>query len=423
METLKGRYKRFLYLFLLVDILLFVVFSFLWIRGKVPEKIFIFQNKKMEFDFSLPIEANIQEEKAEVISNHSEKIKENIVFSFQEPFSLYSQKKGSYDISLKLFGVIPIRRINVDVIEEKELIPSGQTVGIEVNTNGVLVLGTGEVVGKDGRKVEPARNIVCTGDYIKLVNGENVATKEELVSKLENLQEGATYLTLERKGEMIEVVVEGVKTNDGTYKLGIWVRDDTQGIGTMTYITDDGKFGALGHGINDVDTGVLMEVCSGNIYEAGIYKVVKGEKGTPGELSGFIKKNEESKLGTITQNTEHGIKGAYQGELSDSLQKKQIALKQEVKKGKGSILCQIGTEVKEYEVEIEKIYANSTSKSKGMVIRITDEKLLEETNGIVQGMSGSPILQNNKIIGAVTHVFVQDPHRGYGTFIEYMLED
>lgn len=423
METLKGRYKRFLYLFLLVDILLFVVFSFLWIRGKVPEKIFIFQNKEMEFDFSLPIEANIQEEKAEVISNHSEKVKENIVFSFQEPFSLYSQKKGSYDISLKLFGVIPIRRINVDVIEEKELIPSGRTVGIEVNTNGVLVLGTGEVVGKDGRKVEPARNIVCTGDYIKLVNGENVATKEDLVSKLENLQEGATYLTLERKGEMIEVVVEGVKTNDGTYKLGIWVRDDTQGIGTMTYITDDGKFGALGHGINDVDTGVLMEVCSGNIYEAGIYKVVKGEKGTPGELSGFIKKNEESNLGTITQNTEHGIKGEYQGGLSDTLQKKQIALKQEVKKGKGSILCQIGTEVKEYEVEIEKIYANSTSKSKGMVIRITDEELLEETNGIVQGMSGSPILQNDKIIGAVTHVFVQDPHRGYGTFIEYMLED
>lgn len=423
METLKSRYKRFLYLFLFVDILLVIIFSFFWIRGRVPEKIFIFQNKETEFNFSLPIEANIQGEKAEVISNHSEKVKENIVFSFQEPFSLYSQKKGSYDINLKLFGVIPIRRINVDVIEEKELIPSGQTVGIEVNTNGVLVLGTGEVVGRDGRKVEPARNIVCTGDYIKSVNGKAVETKEELVSTLKKIQEGTTYLTLERKGEMIDVVVEGVKTKDGSYKLGIWVRDDTQGIGTITYITDDGEFGALGHGINDVDTGVLMDVCSGSIYEAGIYKVVKGEKGTPGELSGFIRKDAQSKLGTITQNTAHGIKGKYQKPLADSWKRKQIALKQEVKRGKGSILCQIGSEVKEYEVEIEKIYANSISKSKGMVIRITDKKLLEQTNGIVQGMSGSPILQNNKIIGAVTHVFVQDPHRGYGTFIEYMLED
>lgn len=403
--------------------LLFVIFSFLWIQGRVPDKIFIFQNKETEFDFSLPIEANIQEEKAEVISNHAEKVKENIVFSFQEPFSLYSQKKGSYDISLKLFGVIPIRRINVDVIEEKELIPCGQTVGIEVNTNGVLVLGTGEVTGRDGRKVEPSRNIVCTGDYIKSVNGKNIETKEELVDSLKELQEGTTYLTLDRKGEQIDVAVEGVKTNDGTYKLGIWVRDDTQGIGTMTYISDDGEFGALGHGINDIDTGVLMEVCSGNIYEAGIYKVVKGERGTPGELSGFIKKDDESRLGTISQNTAHGIKGKYEKPLSDAYQKKKIALKQEVKKGKGSILCQIGTEVKEYEVEIEKIYANNTSKSKGMVIRITDQRLLEQTNGIVQGMSGSPIMQNNKIIGAVTHVFVQDPHRGYGTFIEYMLED
>lgn len=417
------QYKKFLYLFLFLDILLFIIFSFWWIRGKVPEKIFLFQNKKTEFDFSLPIEANIQEEKAEVICNESEKVKENIVFSFQEPFSLCSQKKGSYDINLKLFGVIPIHRIHVNVIEERTVIPSGQTIGIEVNTNGVLVLGTGEVEGRDGRKAEPARNIVCSGDYIKSVNGEDVKTKEELVDMLKNIQEGNTYLSLERKGEQIDVVVEGVKTRDGTYKLGIWVRDDTQGIGTMTYITEEGEFGALGHGINDIDTGVLMEVCSGNIYEAGIYKVVKGERGTPGELSGFIKKNDKYKLGTIQKNTAHGIKGIYQNPISDTWQRRKIALKQEVKKGKGSILCQIGTEVKEYEVEIEKIYANSTSKSKGMVIRITDDRLLEQTNGIVQGMSGSPIIQNNKIIGAVTHVFVQDPHRGYGTFIEYMLND
>lgn len=423
MEEVKNRYKRFLYFFLFLDILLIAVFSLLWVRGRIPEKIFIFQNKETEFNFSLPIEANIQEEDAEVISNHTEKVKENIVFSFQEPFSLYSQKKGSYDINLKLFGIIPIRRINVDVIEEKKLIPSGQTVGIEVNTNGVLVLGTGEVIGRDGRKAEPARNIVSTGDYIKSVNGETVETKEELVEELGKIKEGVTYLTLERKGELIDVAVEGVETKDGAYKLGIWVRDDTQGIGTMTYITEDGEFGALGHGINDVDTGVLLDVCSGNIYESGIYRVVKGQKGTPGELSGYIKRNEEAKLGTITKNTAHGIKGKYQKLIPDTWEKKSIALKQEVKKGKGSILCQIGTSVEEYEIEIEKIYTNSTSKSKGMVIHITDEKLLEQTNGIVQGMSGSPILQNDKIVGAVTHVFVQDPHRGYGTFIEYMLED
>lgn len=422
LDSLRKKYRRYLIFFLVLDLIILAIVSIFWMREHVPQRIYLFQNMEAKFDFSLPIEANIKNEKIEVDSNCSQKVKENIVFSFQEPFSLCSRNKGSYDIGLKLFGLIPIRQIKVDVIDKKELIPSGKVIGIELNTEGVLVLGTGKVTRKNGEKVEPARNIVCTGDYIKAVNHKKIQNKKELLEELKKIDTSSTQLELERRGEEIEVNIHAVETVDGSYKLGIWVRDDTQGIGTMTYLTETGEFGALGHGINDVDTGVLMEVGTGSIYEAGIYKIEKGKKGNPGELEGYIKKNDEHRLGTIFTNTSHGIKGKYNRKDYQTIGKMQIGLKQEVKKGKATILCQIGEKVEEYNIEIKKVHLNSITKSKGMVIEITDPQLLSKTNGIVQGMSGSPILQNKKIIGAVTHVFVDNPTRGYGIFIEEMLE-
>ena len=422
METTKKRYRKALYVILILDIILLVILSFVRLQKKIPENIYLFQNRQEEFDFSLPIEANISEDNAEVICNSSEQVKDNIVFSFEEPFSLCSQKKGSYDICLKLFGILPIRDINVKVIEQKKVIPSGETIGIEVNTNGIMVLGTGKITGMDGVAYEPAKNIVNTGDYIQKINHINITTKEDMVYQLSKISDKKVILTIERNEKTIEVVVPAVETKKGEYKLGIWVRDDTQGIGTLTYITEDRTYGALGHGINDVDTGLLMDIKEGSIYEAGIYRIVKGEKGTPGEIAGYIKKSSESKLGTITKNTNSGIKGKYAGKDLNKKKALRVGLKQEVEEGKASILCQLGDGIKEYEINIEKINLNSQSSSKGMVVRITDPKLLEKTNGIVQGMSGSPILQNGKIVGAVTHVFVNDPTKGYGIFIENMLE-
>ena len=420
LEQQRRKYRNFLIAMLILDIIMIFGVSYYYLQRKLPDEIYLFKNREDQFDFSLPIEANIGMDSVEVTSNRSQKIKENIVFSMEEPFSLYSKKKGSYTMCLKLFGILPIQDVNVNVIEKQEIIPSGQTIGIEINTNGILVLGIGSVIGKDGQEHEPASHIVATGDYIRKINGVAIDTKEELIRELKKITQEKVYLTLERKKEEIEVVIKAIENVDGDYKLGIWVRDDTQGLGTLTYISENGIFGALGHGINDVDTGILMEISSGNIYDAGVYKIVKGEKGNPGEITGYIKKTETHKLGTITKNTSHGIIGEYL--VVPNQQALPIALKQEIKKGEASILCEIDGEVKSYDIKIEKIDVNSRSESKGMLISIVDPKLLQKTNGIVQGMSGSPIIQDGKLIGAVTHVLVNDPTRGYGIFIENMLE-
>ena len=229
---------------------------------------------------------------------------------------------------------------------------------------------------------------------------------------------------MERNGEVSSIKVSPTQTGREEYKLGIWVRDDTQGIGTVTYMDGDGNYGALGHGISDVDTGLLMNLDGGNLYHTEILSVVKGEKGSPGEMTGVIRYRNSEILGTITENTDQGIFGKItrQKEGFAVGEPVEIAYKQEITAGPATILSAVDGTVKEYSIEIEKINLNSREANKSMVIRVTDEELLEKTGGIIQGMSGSPILQNGKLIGAVTHVFVQDSARGYGIFIEHMLE-
>ena len=213
-----------------------------------------------------------------------------------------------------------------------------------------------------------------------------------------------------------------VLDKEGKYKLGIWVRDDTQGIGTLTYVDEDGRFGALGHGISDVDTGELLSIADGNLYDAQILGIRKGEKGNPGELSGLIRYDADNILGEISENSKNGIFGIMDAWRMKNLDLKKIPIgyKQDLKTGPASILCCTDGEVKEYAAEITRIDMNHEDSNKSFVIRITDKELLEKTGGIVQGMSGSPVLQNGKLFGAVTHVFVQDSTGGYGIFIENM---
>ena len=202
------------------------------------------------------------------------------------------------------------------------------------------------------------------------------------------------------------------------------MRDDTQGIGTLTYVTENGNFGALGHGISDIDTGNLLSIKGGNLYCAQILGVQKGEKGSPGELSGLIRYRNDNVIGKIRANSTNGIYGNFteNDQQQVALHRMKLGFKQDVRTGPASVLCDIGNGVKEYEAEITKIDMNHEDTNKSFVIRITDQELLNTTGGIVQGMSGSPILQNGKIIGAVTHVFVQDAASGYGIFIENMLD-
>lgn len=312
--------------------------------------------------------------------------------------------------------------VPASVIQEKKVIPLGYQVGIYVQADGILVIDTGEFEDVNGKKVSPAKNKLRAGDYIYSLNGNEIYSKEVLMEKIA-LCNGESILLGVRRGEAhMTLKVEPVLNNEGEYKLGIWVRDNAQGIGTLTFVDENGHFGALGHGINDVDTTNLMEIRDGALYKADIISITKGSRGKPGELTGVIAYAKRYKMGEIDQNTKKGIYGTLEAvDLTREGKAMPIALKNEIKKGEAKILCTFGDVQQEFLVEITDIHQGNRNVNQGLELKVTDEKLLQTTGGIVQGMSGAPIIQNGKVIGAVTHVLVNDPTRGYGIFIENML--
>lgn len=313
---------------------------------------------------------------------------------------------------------------SIQSIKGEKVIPGGNPVGIYIETNGSLVLGTQSIKGEDGKRYEPAKNIVKTGDYIKKLNDIPIHSKEELVEIVKKNGGKPIVLAILRQDKMIKVKVIPVYSKEyGEYQLGIWVRDNSQGIGTMTYIRGN-RFAALGHGIHDIDTGGLMNVNSGYLFGSKILSIEKGEKGKPGEMVGVVCYNFDRPFGKIQRNNDYGIYGEVYDEVRSQVKQEEVPLgkREEVKKGIAYIRSAISGEMVDYEIEIVDIDAKSKNLDNGMIIKIVDPELLEQTNGIVQGMSGTPILQNGKLIGAVTHVFVQDSTKGYGTFIENMLE-
>ena len=332
--------------------------------------------------------------------------------------------QDSYVIKCSLLGVIPVKDIQVDVVNRQKVKPCGMPVGIYMKTQGVLIVGTGEVCDINGKMQEPEGDLVHSGDYILAVNDIPVSEKEEVVEQIRQSSDGNVKLTVLRDSDIVELRTPVVQTDENEYKAGIWIRDDTQGIGTLTFVTEDGSFGALGHGINDIDTSTLLTLEGGNIYDTEICSIVKGMDGMPGEVGGIIDYGQEHILGEITENSDIGIFGKLKDKsVTDSLKEMEIGYKQEIQTGEAVILSEITGEKKEYQIEIEKVNMNNKDANKSMVIHVTDPELLELTGGIVRGMSGSPILQNGRIVGAVTHVFVNDPTRGYGIFIENMLEE
>ena len=317
------------------------------------------------------------------------------------------------------------KEVSAGTGSENLLIPGGMPIGIYVETDGVMVLGTDEIKSSDGSSTSPAKHLVKDGDYIVGIDEEEVENKQELIEVMQNLSKKTVILHLRRKMEYIDVKIHPAKDEEGKYKLGIWVRDNVQGLGTITFLNANSEFGALGHGIHDVDTSELLEISEGTLYETSIQNIKKGQNGSPGGMEGIIVYNHYNVLGSITSNTETGIYGKI--DRVDKVFKNQeaypAASKEEIKTGKAYIRCAVSGEVKDYEIQITKIDLHPGEVNKGIEIRVTDEELLRITGGIVQGMSGSPILQDGKIVGAVTHVFVQDSTKGYGIFIENMLEN
>lgn len=316
------------------------------------------------------------------------------------------------------------QQVNAGEISNNLLIPGGMPIGLYMETDGVLVLGTDVIQGMDGQEYSPAKNVVKAGDYITEINGEAIESKKQLIACIDDLDSDQVILKLRRNEEEIEVKIKPVKTDTNEYKLGIWVRDSVQGLGTLTFLTLDHQFGALGHGIHDSDTESLLDISVGQVYQTKVVNIEKGVKGLPGGMEGIIIYNKNNLLGTIEKNTVNGVYGTI--DKVDKLVEDQtavpVAKKKEVDTGAATIRCCVTGEVKEYDIEIEKINWFTREENKGMVIKIVDEELLELTGGIIQGMSGSPIMQDGKIVGAVTHVLVNDPVKGYGIFIENMLE-
>lgn len=304
-----------------------------------------------------------------------------------------------------------------------ELIPIGRTAGIKMTAAGVIIVQTETVKTALGELNPAAQAGLQAGDVILEINGQSVATNAELQKAISLSAGQPMQVKVMRGDEEKTLTASAVKSSDGVYKLGLMVRDSIAGIGTITYVDPEtGAYGSLGHGICDSDTGVLVPLGEGSVMESSVDHVVKGEVGAPGSLQGEF--NLQQDMGSVTDNTNVGIFGFLtDASYYENLNTVPVADPEQVQIGQATILANVsGEEVREYECEITKIYDENSEYGKCMVIHITDQDLIAQTGGIVQGMSGSPILQNGKLVGAVTHVLVNDPTRGYGIFAETMLE-
>lgn len=385
-----------------------LLYLYITIYSAIPDKITLIEGKEMSYPFhnfvTLSLDAKCS---VKAVNN-----------------KLVSSNVGKENVKLSLFGVIPLKTVDVNVISANTVIAGGNVIGIKLNTPGLTVVSFESFTGRDYLKAKPyeGKNIQ-RGDMILSINGKGIESVDQFINEIQSKKEDKITLEIMRNNaKFTEDFYAKVDRNDGRYKLGIWVKNVTSGVGTVTYINPEtGEFGALGHGINDIDENNLLKINGGKAYDAVVLSVNKGKKGTPGEIRGAMR--EGKVYGTIVENTNRGVFGYLESDIDISSNQYEVALRNEVMIGDAKILCTVsGNELREYSIKIEKANYNNEVDRKDMVIRVTDKRLLEETGGIVQGMSGSPIIQNGKIIGAVTHVLINDPTRGYGIFIENMLE-
>ena len=324
---------------------------------------------------------------------------------------------GGAAVEYRLLGLVTLKKVPAVICERPQLIPGGEPVGISIRSRGVLIVG----FEKKGEKASPAaRAGLRPGDLILTVNGREVSSAEELSAAL--LSSGPNLVTAEREGKLLEFTVEA-PGKDGA-RLGAWVRDGTVGVGTLSFIAEEEGFAAaLGHPVLDADTGVLIPVGSGRLTIARVLGVTPGRQGAPGELVGSFG-DESPSIGSVFANTRLGVYAALEGNLPFTPHASiPAAFPDEVKTGEATVICSASGEPKEYSCRIIRVSRQSAPAAKGMIIEITDEELLSLTGGIVQGMSGSPILQGGRLVGAVTHVFVNDPRRGYGAFAYWMYQE
>ncbi|MBE5964574.1 MAG: SpoIVB peptidase [Lachnospira sp.] len=388
-----------------------MTYTISYCKSSIPNNIYIEENKENEYDFNLPVLGS-------AVYNDSQ-----VPIDLTQPLKIKAGSNGSYAFDIKLFGLYTIKTVNVNVVEKQQVLLGGFPIGIYVKYDGVMVAQTTKVTDYLGNQISPCKDKVYAGDYILEFNGKKLESKEQLLQLVNEHKDADAILKIRRNGEIIEVKTNAVLSTDKSYKLGLWIRDDTQGVGTITYIKPNGEFGSLGHGIGDIDTGRLIEISSGKLYETKIMTIIPGKESKPGEFVGIINYNNKYLLGSIYENSDSGIFGKFEAiEKIENPIVADVAYCSEIEIGEAFIRSYVSGEPKDYKIEITRVDLNATNSNKGIEFKVTDSELLKITNGIVQGMSGSPVIQNGRIIGAVTHVLVNDPTKGYAIFIENMLE-
>ena len=387
------------YMYLICVVILLVILAYVTNITSIPDSLILFQNQDLGIQpiLGLKLEETVAVG-ADLASNIEQELRAN--------------KTKQYHLNLLGFH---LKTIQANIIPNTKVIPLGNLIGLKLYTKGVLVVGMSEIKGADNKVYKPYEQAgIKQGDAIIEINNEPVDTTEELltcVSKCKGKDIEITYL---EDGNIQKSTMTPVKTSENTYKIGLWVRDAAAGVGTLTfYEASTNSFAALGHGIQDIDTEELVEISSGEFVTTDIVDIQKGIENIPGKIEGTIE--ESKKIGNIYSNTPYGVYGVTtnRAELKpDVTQAVEVASRNEITLGKASIRCTLENNVtKEYEVQIEKIYINNNENNKSMVVKVTDKELLEKTGGIIQGMSGAPILQNGKLIGALTHVFVSNPQK------------
>jgi stage IV sporulation protein B len=393
-----------------------------------PREIRLFQGEGRKLQLNMPVSATASVSDSGILQVNGSPSTQ-VPVDLHHPVVLRSGEIGWTFLTLKLFGTLPIKQVKVRVLPQVKVIPGGQSIGVKLRSSGVLVVGH-HVIRSDEEEVCPAEQAdIRVGDYLTMLDGAPIRHVREVAQAAERAGRSGKplELTLVRGGKTVQVRIRpAYDKNERVWRLGLYIRDSAAGVGTLTFYDPDKLlYGALGHVITDMDTGQPIRLGQGKIVHSSVTSIDKGESGEPGEKRAIFFQ-EDHVLGNIRKNTPFGIFGQLERKPENGLYDRPIpvALSEQVKEGPAKILTVVeGQKVEAFDIQIVHVLRQKFPATKGLIIKVTDPRLLAKTGGIVQGMSGSPIIQDGKLVGAVTHVFVNDPTSGYGTHIEWMLKD
>ncbi|KIL38511.1 serine peptidase [Gordoniibacillus kamchatkensis] len=421
--------KRLLGLVLVFFVCMVTISTPFQCYASFPSELRLFSGQGKQLQLAMPVSAQVTVRDPEIVKVNGVSDR-SVRLNLKDPISLEPSRSGQTEMKLKLFGTIPLKTLKVNVVPELKVYPGGQTIGVKIKSAGILVVGHHLVTVAPDQKLSPGEEAkIQLGDLIMKINGKSsndVSKVADIVNEAGQSKK-PLELTIARGSDTVNIKLQpAYDIVDKAYRLGLYIRDSAAGVGTLTFYAPDQKvYGALGHVITDMDTQTPIVVGDGQIFHSSVTSISKSQHGEPGEKRAIIIKDSKV-LGSIEKNTSFGIFGKMTEQPGNGSFKEPIpvAFSEEVKEGPAQIFTVVdGQKVEKFDIQVMHVSKQDFPATKGMVIKITDPRLLEKTGGIVQGMSGSPIIQNGKIIGAVTHVFVNDPTSGYGCFIEWMLQD